>query len=50
MPHETTFKRVFFEKENKVRLQPRNERYSPTIIDGHRIDGIYRAIIRYEKL
>ncbi len=49
-PHETTFKRVFFEKDNKVRLQPRNERYSPTIMDGHRIDGIYRAVIRYEKL
>ena len=50
MPHETTFKRVFFEKEDKIRLQPRNERYSPTIIDGHRIDGIYRAVIRYERL
>jgi len=50
LPHETTFKRVFFEKDNKVRLQPRNERYSPTVVDGHRIDGIYRAIIRYEKL
>ncbi len=50
MPHETTFKRVFFEKEDKVRLQPRNERYSPTVVDGHRIDGVYRAVIRYEKL
>jgi phage repressor protein C with HTH and peptisase S24 domain len=50
MPHETTFKRVFFEKENTVRLQPRNERYSPTVVDGHRIDGIYRAVIRYERL
>jgi len=50
MPHETTFKRVFFEKEEKVRLQPRNERYSPTVVEGRRIDGIYRAIIRYEKL
>ncbi|MCX5645747.1 MAG: helix-turn-helix domain-containing protein [Phycisphaerae bacterium] len=50
MPHETTFKRVFFEKEEKVRLQPRNERYSPTLIDGGRIDGIYRAVIRYERL
>jgi repressor LexA len=50
MPHETTFKRVFFEKESKIRLQPRNERYSPTIVDGHRIDGIYRAVIRYERL
>jgi phage repressor protein C with HTH and peptisase S24 domain len=50
MPHETTFKRVFFERDNKVRLQPRNERYSPTIIEGNRVDGIYRAVIRYERL
>jgi repressor LexA len=50
MPHETTFKRVFFEKEDKIRLQPRNERYSPTVVDGRRIDGIYRAVIRYERL
>lgn len=49
-PHETTFKRVFFEPNNKVRLQPRNEKYPPTIIDGTRINGIYRAIIKYEKL
>jgi len=50
MPHETTFKRVFFEPKNKVRLQPRNEKYSPTIIDGKRINGLYRAVIKYEKL
>jgi len=49
-PHETAFKRVFFEPDNKVRLQPRNENYSPTIIDGKRINGLYRAIIKYEKL
>ncbi len=50
MPHETTFKRVFFDPDNKVRLQPRNEKYSPTIVDGKRINGLYRAIIKYEKL
>jgi phage repressor protein C with HTH and peptisase S24 domain len=50
MPHETTFKRAFFESDNKVRLQPRNEKYSPTIVDGKRINGLYRAIIKYEKL
>ncbi len=50
MPHETTFKRVFFEPENKVRLQPRNEKYPPIIIDGKRINGLYRAVIKYEKL
>jgi len=50
MPHETTFKRVFFEASNKVRLQPRNDKYSPTIIDGKRINGLYRAVIKYERL
>ena len=50
MPHETTFKRVFFESENKIRLQPRNEKYSPTIVDGKRINGLYRAVIKHEKL
>jgi phage repressor protein C with HTH and peptisase S24 domain len=49
-PHETTFKRVFFEADNKVRLQPRNEQYSPMIVEGARINGLYRAIIKYEKL
>lgn len=49
-PHETTFKRVFFEADNMVRLQPRNEKYSPMIIEGSRINGIYRAVIKYERL
>ena len=49
-PHETTFKRVFFDADSKVRLQPRNEKYSPIIIDGKRINGLYRAVIRYEQL
>ena len=50
MPHETAFKRVFFERKKKIRLQPRNEKYSPTIVDGTRINGLYRAVIKYEKL
>ena len=50
MPHETTFKRVFFEPDNKVRLQPRNDKYPPIIVEGSRINGLYRAIIKYEKL
>ncbi len=50
MPHETTFKRVFFESEDKVRLQPRNEKYPPKTIDLSRINGVYRAAIRLEKL
>jgi repressor LexA len=50
MPHETTFKRVFFEEGQKVRLQPRNEKYSPLIVEGNRINGLYRAVIKYEML
>ncbi len=49
-PHETTFKRVFFESEDKVRLQPRNENYAPLIVEGSRINGVYRALIKYERL
>ncbi len=49
-PHETTFKRIFFESGDRVRLQPRNENYPPLIVEGGRINGMYRAVIRYETL
>lgn len=49
-PHETTFRRIFFEPDSKIRLQPRNEKYLPVVTDGKRINGLYRAIIKYEKL
>jgi repressor LexA len=49
-PHETTFKRVFFEEDDKMRLQPRNEKYPPIVVPANRINGIYRAVVRYEKL
>lgn len=49
-PHETTFKRVFFESNESVRLQPRNDKYPPQIIEGKRINGLYRAVIKYERL
>jgi len=50
LPHETTFKRVFFEAGNQIRLQPRNEKYSPTVVEGKRIDGVYSAIVKYQRL
>ena len=50
MPHETTFKQVFFEPDDKIRLQPRNQKHPPLIIEGKRINGLYRAVIKYEKL
>jgi len=50
MPHETTFKRVYFEKKKQIRLQPRNDKYPPTFVESSRINGIYRAVIKYEML
>lgn len=49
-PNESTFKRVFFEAEKKVRLQPRNETYAPQIVAAGRVDGMYRAVIRFHHL
>lgn len=49
-PHENTFKRVYFEDDDVIRLQPRNQDFSPIITKGKRINGIYRAIIKYEML
>ncbi len=49
-PHQTTFKRAFFESDGKIRLQPRNENYPPQIEKPKKINGIYRAIMKYEKL
>jgi len=49
-PHETMFKRVFFEQNDMVRLQPRNEKYPPMVMEGKRINGLYRAIAKVERL
>ncbi len=50
-PHETTFKQVFFEPDQPtIRLQPRNHKYPPLILPRERINGLWRAAIRYEHL
>jgi phage repressor protein C with HTH and peptisase S24 domain len=49
-PHQTAFKRVFFEENKMIRLQPRNEKYAPTMVEGKKINGIYKAIAKVEKL
>jgi len=49
-PHETTFKQIFFDEHDTLRLQPRNPKYSPIHMDKARINGLYKAIIRYEHL
>jgi repressor LexA len=48
--HETNFKRVFTEPEDRIRLQPRNEKYPPQIFHREQIGGLYKAVFRVEKL
>lgn len=47
---QSTFKRVFFDGDEQLRLQPLNERYAPTITRPADVAGIFRAAARYEKL
>lgn len=50
----TTFKRAFFENDDAgratIRLQPRNERYRPQVVPCEAIDGLYKAVYRYQRL
>lgn len=48
--HATTFKRVFFEVDDRVRLQPLNPTFAATTHHRERIAGLYRAIARYGKI
>lgn len=51
---QTTFKRVFFENDDTgravIRLQPRNERYRPQVTPREQINGLYKAVYRYQRL
>jgi repressor LexA len=45
--HETTFKRVYFEKEGErelIRLQPLNPAYAPRVVERERVAGLYAAV------
>ena len=46
---EATLKKVYVEPD-RVRLQPLNERYAPTVVKPAEIEGIFRAVARYERL
>jgi len=45
-----TFKRVYFDTQATVRLQPLNDRYPPLVAPLEEVSGIYRAVFRYEAL
>lgn len=49
--HETTFKRVYFEEtEERVRLQPLNPKFPPSVYEREQVAGLYRAVFRYSRL
>ncbi|MBU6411873.1 MAG: LexA family transcriptional regulator [Planctomycetes bacterium] len=41
---ETTFKRVYFEEEGRLRLQPLNAKYPARILEREEIGGLYVAV------
>ncbi len=51
---QTTFKRVFFETDDKnhatIRLQPRNEKYRPQTVAAEKITGLWKALYRYQRV
>jgi len=46
--HETTFKRIYFDRDEQdreiIRLQPINNRYRPAVYERERVEGLYRAV------
>lgn len=48
--HQTTFKRVFFETGDRVRLQPLNPAYQPRVVGRDEIDGLYPAMYRIQTI
>jgi len=52
--HESTFKRVFFEKKAKgrtqIRLQPLNPKYPSSTYSRERVAGLYKAVWRMQRL
>jgi hypothetical protein len=48
--HHTTFKRVYFEPDDRVRLQPINSSYAAQLVDRRMISGIYPAVYRIQRL
>jgi repressor LexA len=51
---QTTFKRVFFESDEKgkgvLRLQPRNEKYRAQIVPSEKVTGLWKAVFKYQRV
>lgn len=47
---QTTFKRVYFETSEAIRLQPRNAAYEPQTVTPERLTGVWRAVFKYQAI
>ena len=48
--HHTTFKRVFFEADGRVRLQPLNPAFAPVVVALEDVSGLWPAVYRMQRL
>jgi repressor LexA len=48
--HVTTFKRIFFEPQDQIRLQPLNPDFPATRVPLEQVSGLYPAIARIEPI
>ncbi len=48
--HHTTFKRIFFEPNDHVRLQPLNPAFAPQVVALEQVSGIYPAVLRIQAI
>jgi len=48
--HETTFKRIFFEPDDHLRLQPLNARFAARLCPREEVAGLYRAVWRLQRI
>lgn len=48
--HKTTFKRIFFEETDRVRLQPLNPAFASQTVNLSDVSGLYPAIYRLQRL
>lgn len=48
--HETTFKRVYYEPDERVRLQPLNPKFPAKTVSMDTIDGLYPAVFRMQTI
>jgi SOS-response transcriptional repressor LexA len=48
--HHTTFKRIFFESDDQVRLQPLNPAFAPQVVALEQVSGLYPAVLRIQAI